>query len=90
MNKERRKAIERIESLLSEAKSKLEDANTELLEIAQAERDAFDSMPEGLQQSDKGQQAESAADALEDAQSELEDAIIALESVTDSLAETGQ
>ena len=46
----------------------------ELDEIADEERAAFDALPEGLQQSEKGQQMEAAADEIENARSSVDDA----------------
>lgn len=66
MNKDRRKQIDAIFSALEDLKSQIET-------IASEERDAFDNMPEGLQQGDKGQAAEAAADALDEAANGIDD-----------------
>lgn len=59
MNKERRKKLVAIREAL--------DAElTGLREVAEAERDAFDAMPEGLQNSQRGEAAGETADTLED------------------------
>lgn len=58
MNAARRKALEGILDQLEAAKSATET-------VASEEREAFDSMPEGLQQGERGQQVEENADALE-------------------------
>lgn len=50
----------------------VDEAKTVFEEIAEAEREKFDNMPEGLQQSDKAVAMEEAADALESAAQDLE------------------
>jgi ABC-type transporter Mla subunit MlaD len=60
MNKERRTQIEEILNELGNLKDQV-DA------LASDEQDAFDSMPEGLQNSDRGQSMEASADALDEA-----------------------
>lgn len=51
----------------------------EIEEIQSEEQDYFDAMPENLQESARGQQAEAAADALSEAASALEEAEHSLE-----------
>lgn len=68
MNKDRRKRISEIQATLDAAKADLES-------VASEERDAFENMPENMQQGDKGQAMEQAADALEEAVSELDSII---------------
>ncbi len=60
MNKDRRAALERAKQLVAEAQAIIEEA-------ASDERDYFDNMPESLQGSEKGEQANAAADALDEA-----------------------
>jgi len=72
MNNERRKEIARIIGELQQLQSDIENVLGE-------EQDAFDNMPEGLQQSDRGQAAENAIDELESATSAVEEAVSALE-----------
>lgn len=60
MNKQRRK---RIEAVLNE----LEDLRSRIEEIHGEEQDAFDALPEGLQQSERGVAAEEAVSYLGDA-----------------------
>lgn len=74
MNNERRKQLDKVAALLSEARGELEN-------IASDEREAFDNMPEGLQQSEKGERASEIADSLDDCVSRLEDVESDLESV---------
>ena len=76
MNKERRLKLNSLLQKLEQNMAELQDINEQLKEIAEAEREAYDNMPEGLQQSDKGYQAEAAADALDEALSQLEDSVM--------------
>lgn len=62
MNAERRKKIERALDLLREA--------------AEEERASYDNLPEGIQESERGQKMEETADALDEAVSSLEDALL--------------
>lgn len=72
MNKDRRKRIDEIHAGLEQWVGMLEDLESE-------EQDAFDSMPEGLQDSDRGQVSQSAIDSLVDARDSLVNALDALE-----------
>lgn len=81
MNNERRKQIAAIVELLEQIELQTDDVRT----LATEEREAFDSLPESLQQSERGERSSEAADALEEAAdaleeiaSSLEDAIAAL------------
>jgi uncharacterized coiled-coil DUF342 family protein len=84
MNKERRKLIneqwhkvEAIRVKLDELKAEAEEAKEALEAIRDDEQEAFDNMPEGLQQSDRGQASEEAINHLFtaiDALDELDDA----------------
>lgn len=58
MNNERRA---RIRAIIS----KLEELNSEIEDIRSEEQDAFDNMPEGLQSSERGDQAQEAISNLE-------------------------
>lgn len=65
MNKARRKQISELYSQVEELLSKL-DA------IRDDEQEAFDNMPEGIQQGERGELAQSAINNLEDAYNSLE------------------
>ena len=65
MNAIRRKTLERIEGLLSEARGLLE-------EVAQEERDAYENLPEGIQYSERGERMDEIASALEEAVNDIE------------------
>lgn len=74
MNNDRR---DRIRKLISQ----LEGINSELQDILSEEQDAFDNMPEGLQQGERGEKAQEAISSLESAS--LEDVISNLESAVE-------
>lgn len=68
MNNARRKIIAEALELVERASNLLEPVRDE-------EQEAYDNMPEGLQQGERGQQCEAAADALDSAVSSLEEVI---------------
>ena len=74
MNKERRTKIHSIIQSLKEIKN-------DLYKVQQDEEMAFDSMPEGLQSSDRGMESEDAIDAMDSAISNIDDAIDHLDEV---------
>jgi hypothetical protein len=74
MNKLDRKNLEQAIALLNDAKSIIED-------IASQERDKYDNLSEGLQQSDRGQAMEENADELESINDEIDNVIDAIENV---------
>lgn len=71
MNNQRRKRIENLIKIL-------EDLQPEIDSVAEEERDAFDNLPESLQQADRGSRMEEVADALEEVSSDIEDMIATL------------
>ena len=73
MNKQRRKVINELIEQAQELSSKIE-------EVLNEEQDYFDYMPENLQNSERGQNAEEAICNLEEAQGNIEDCISNLES----------
>ena len=75
MNKERR-------ALIDKALDTLGDLRSDVESIRDAEQDAYDNMPEGLQSSDRGERAQEAGDSLDNAISNLEEAFSELESAT--------
>lgn len=67
MNAARRKTLADLAERLSAIRSELET-------VAEAEREAFDNLPEGLQQGEKGERMSEAADALDSVVADLETA----------------
>lgn len=66
MNKDRRKRLDGVMALVSEARGQLE-------EIAGEEREAVDNLPDGLRESERGERMEEIADSLVEAVSSLEE-----------------
>ena len=73
MNKERRKRIQEICFALETHKETIQ-------EITNDERDAYDAMPDGIQNSEKGEKVVKALDFLSYAVEELDEAIAELHS----------
>lgn len=76
MNKDRRDRIAKIKEALEDLRGQIEDLQLE-------EQEAFDNMPESLQQSERGQASEAAADALQSAYDAADEAITNLETASE-------
>lgn len=76
MNKARRKK-------LGEIIDQLENLREDLDAVASEEREAYDNLPESLQEGDRGCAMEEAADELDDICGELDDLRQRIESVVD-------
>ncbi len=76
MNRERRKK-------LGEIIDQLEYLREDLDAVASEEREAYDNLPESLQESDRGCAMEEAADELDDICSEMEELKDRIQSVYD-------
>jgi hypothetical protein len=74
MNKDRRKELTAIGAAILEAKDHLEA-------VRDAEQEAFDNLPESLQQGERGQAMEEAIGNLENTISSLEDAAGEIEGI---------
>lgn len=74
MNKQRRKWLEDIIG-------KLEEQKDELCNLQQEEQEAYDNMPENLQESERGQAAGECASDLETEYDTLEDVITNLQEI---------
>ncbi|WLJ71177.1 hypothetical protein [Sphingomonas phage Carli] len=83
MNNARRKDIAAIIARLQAVQSEFESIRDDLQSVGEAEREAYDNMPESLQQSERGEASSAAADTLENAHSELD--AIDLESMISEL-----
>ena len=75
MNKNRRNELRNWVKKAEEWSSKGEELKRELENICSDEQDYFDNMPENLQGSTRGMDAEEAIDAMNDAISSMDDAI---------------
>lgn len=74
MNNNRRREIKRISAALTELYNELE-------KVKDDEEFAFDSMPEGLQYSMRGEESQDAISSLDEASQYLSDAIDSLEEI---------
>lgn len=74
MNNERRKRI-------ASALEQMEEVKSEIEQLAEEEREAYDNMPESLQESERGCAMEEAADNLDNAASSLEEAMEYLQGI---------
>jgi hypothetical protein len=73
MNKQRRKEINKAIDLLTAAKASWEEALGLIESAGDEEQEYYDVMPESLQNSDKGQSAQSAADLLCEVKNDMQD-----------------
>ena len=85
MNKQRRNAIKKIISELEKIKSTILDKCDEVSNIQSEEEDAFDCMPESLQDGDRGCAMQEAIDMLDDISGNIEDIALDLENEIDNL-----
>lgn len=76
MNKQRRKDIEDVISKLEEIKSRIES-------IQEEEYEAYSSLPDSIQDSERGEAMSENADDLETASSDLDDIISNLQDIID-------
>lgn len=74
MNMTRRNEIKSIAEELGALKERIEA-------VAQDEQDAYDNLPEGIQDSERGQNMEQAISDLEDAASNIEEAVDSLQDI---------
>lgn len=72
MNNARRKQLAEIVDQMQELRARLDELQSE-------EQEAFDNMPESLQQGEKDQQSEAAAERIGNAGDSLDEAISAIE-----------
>lgn len=85
MNKLRRKELAVVAGMLEELDALREQIRDRLAEIRDEEQDALDSMPESLQESERGQQMQEYIVAMEDITGELD--LLDVESWIDQIRE---
>ncbi len=73
MNKDRRNKLGRAIDLINELRDKMEEIKSIVTEGAEAEREYYDNMPDGLKNGDKGSNADNAATQLEEVQNSFEE-----------------
>lgn len=85
MNKIRRKELARIIEKLEALDALRAEIQEEIESVMDEEQEAFDNMPEGLQESERGEQMQEYIDAMQYAMDDLEN--FDIESIMDQLQE---
>lgn len=75
MNKERRKKLDILGIKMENIVKEVEDIKKQLNDVLVDEENAFDSMPEGLQVSERGMNSEESIDLMYDIKDKLEQCI---------------
>lgn len=75
MNKERRKKLDILGIKMENIVKEIEDIKNQLNDVLVDEENAFDSMPEGLQVSERGMNSEESIDLMYDIKDKLEQCI---------------
>jgi exonuclease VII small subunit len=65
MNKDRRKSLAEALALIDQAEALLQQASEAVDEVRDEEQEAFDNLPESLQDGERGQQMQEAVSSLE-------------------------
>lgn len=87
MNKQRRKELNAMIGPIEELFAKIESLKEDLQPILDAEDEAYNNLPESMQESEKGQLMEAAKGAMEEALNYLDEAATALESAKEQIEE---
>jgi len=90
MNNERRKVLNLISGKIETMKEELESLRDLLDAVKDEEQEAFDNLPEGLQQADRGQAMEAAVEKLQEVYDAADDACERLQEAVDAIAEAAQ
>lgn len=85
MNANDRKTLRTILNTLHDLRSRMADAVPDLDTLATSEREKIDNMPDGLRESDRGQEMEEKCDMLESAYSDIGSALDTIEDALNSL-----
>jgi predicted RNase H-like nuclease (RuvC/YqgF family) len=88
MNKQRRKELAAIIADFENLTQTIDHLRERIEAVKDEEQDAFDNLPESLQEGERGQQMQTAIDAMDNAISDLE--TIDVDSITSSLEEAGE
>lgn len=72
MNKERRQKIKAVIDKIGSIQQMIIEISEELEQIRDDEQEAFDNMPEGIQESARGEKMQNAIEIIEDVMSELD------------------
>jgi ElaB/YqjD/DUF883 family membrane-anchored ribosome-binding protein len=87
MNNERRARLRKLCASIEELTGLISEASQEAEAIRDEEQEAFDNMPESLQQGDRGQASEAAISQLDDAVSDLDSMGESVGDITSKLEE---
>ena len=87
MNAARRKAIKTIALQLDQLKEEIETCMAEVEGVKDEEQDAFDNLPESLQETERGEVMSIAIDNLDIASSDLESILSSLDDVISNLSD---
>ena len=87
MNRERRKELSKAIDLLEEAKSKIEEATEKVDACKCEEEEAYDCLPESLQDGEKGDTMQENIDGLDEALSNIEDMPATIEEIINLIQE---
>ena len=90
MNNQRRKDIREAMSLLEDAAAKLEQAKSILETAGEEERDAYDNLPESIQEGERGCAMEEAADNIDEIVSDIDDMVSSVQDMIDNCEEVIQ
>lgn len=85
MNAMRRKRLWEIRARIADIKEGLQTVKDDIEQIRDEEQDAFDSMPEALQESSRGEDMQTALEKLAEAIDSLDD--LDLEEIMDTIEE---
>lgn len=88
MNAQRRKALKAVITKLEDLESLRQEIKEELEDIMDEEQESFDNMPEGLQESDRGQQMQEYISTMEGAIDDLDS--MDIDGLTDQLREIAE
>ena len=72
MNAKRRRELRKAITLLNDAQANLESAKEIIADCQEEEQECYDCLPEGIQDSDRGEEIQENADALESIADEVE------------------
>ena len=90
MNNTRRKEIARIRGQLEELSAKLSELHGDIDNVLSEEQEAFDAMPESLQEGERGQTMQTALDNLHGALDEADTLTSAVDDCANYLEEAAQ
>lgn len=88
MNAQRRKALKAVITKLEDLDSLRQEIKEELEDVMDEEQESFDNMPEGLQESDRGQQMQEYISTIEGVIDDLSD--MDIDGMADQLREIAE